>query len=93
MGLSRGVFGALTVDMRDLGRSIWRPSLTGSSEIYDVVAVCNLVFVSLSATRILLVGLMQRKEKTEDSIRAGKSFPSRQQAILVWSMAFDLYAL
>lgn len=59
MGLSRGIFGALTVDMRDLGRSIWRPSLTGSSEIYDVVAVCNLVFVSLSATRILLVGLMQ----------------------------------
>lgn len=43
---------AVTFDMRGVGRSTGKPSITGFAEVKDVVAVCN----SLSLPRILLVG-------------------------------------
>ncbi|XP_057508907.1 uncharacterized protein LOC130791685 [Actinidia eriantha] len=55
-GLSNGGFPSITFDMRGVGRSTGRPSLTGSSEIRDVISVCKWVCQNLSANRILLVG-------------------------------------
>lgn len=43
---------AVTFDMRGVGRSTGKPSITGFAEVKDVVAVCN----SVSLPRILLVG-------------------------------------
>lgn len=52
-----GVFSAVvTFDMRGVGRSTGRASLTGFSEVSDVVSVCKWVSANLSANRILLVG-------------------------------------
>ncbi|KAJ4978487.1 hypothetical protein NE237_009267 [Protea cynaroides] len=47
---------AVTFDMRGAGKSTGRASLTGSSEIRDVIAVCNWVSENMSTDRILLVG-------------------------------------
>jgi len=47
---------AVTFDMRGVGKSTGRPSLTGFSEIKDVVAVSNWVSHSLSLHKILLIG-------------------------------------
>ncbi|XP_057954231.1 uncharacterized protein LOC131148513 [Malania oleifera] len=63
-GLLRGIavgfaekgYKAVTFDMRGAGRSSGKPSLTGFSEINDVVAVCGWVCENLSTDRILLVG-------------------------------------
>ncbi|KAK9157057.1 hypothetical protein Scep_003631 [Stephania cephalantha] len=55
-GLSESGFRAVTFDMRGAGRSSGRPSLTGFSEIIDVVDVCKWVCHNLGAQRILLVG-------------------------------------
>ncbi|CAK9148472.1 unnamed protein product [Ilex paraguariensis] len=59
-GMARGLankgFTAITFDMRGAGKSTGRPSLTGFSEVKDVVAVCKWVSQNLSTNRILLVG-------------------------------------
>ncbi|XP_052174142.1 uncharacterized protein LOC127789300 [Diospyros lotus] len=59
-GIARGLadrgFLALTFDMRGVGRSTGRPSLTGSSEVRDIVSVCKFASQNLSVNRILLVG-------------------------------------
>ncbi|PRQ56999.1 putative alpha/Beta hydrolase [Rosa chinensis] len=49
-------FKAVTFDMRGVGRSTGKASLTGFVEIKDVIAGCKLVSKNLSANRILLVG-------------------------------------
>ncbi|XP_022754318.1 uncharacterized protein LOC111302768 [Durio zibethinus] len=59
-GISSGLAGkgyrAVTFDMRGVGRSTGRASLTGFAEVKDVVAVCNWVSQNLSSDKILLVG-------------------------------------
>ncbi|KAL7170513.1 hypothetical protein ACSBR2_035396 [Camellia fascicularis] len=59
-GIARGLadrgFTAVTFDMRGVGRSTGRPSLTGSSEVRDVLSVCKWVSLNLSSNRILLLG-------------------------------------
>ncbi|GFP94406.1 hypothetical protein PHJA_001585000 [Phtheirospermum japonicum] len=47
---------ALTFDMRGVGPSTGKPSLTGFIEIQDVIAVCKWASYNLSAHRVLLVG-------------------------------------
>lgn len=47
---------AVTFDMRGAGRSTGRASLTGSSEVGDVVAVCRWVADTLKPRAVLLVG-------------------------------------
>lgn len=47
---------AVTFDMRGVGKSTGRPSLTGFTEIKDVVTVSNWVSHSLSRDKILLIG-------------------------------------
>ncbi|KAL9251821.1 hypothetical protein AKJ16_DCAP10271 [Drosera capensis] len=47
---------AVTFDMRGVGRSIGRASITGFPEVKDVVAVCKWVCENLGVGRILLVG-------------------------------------
>ncbi|CAL0300435.1 unnamed protein product [Lupinus luteus] len=47
---------AVTFDMRGVGRSTGKSSITGFDEVKDVVAVCNWVCYHLSLNRILLVG-------------------------------------
>ncbi|CAL1371034.1 unnamed protein product [Linum trigynum] len=47
---------AVTFDMRGVGRSTGKSSITGIPEIEDVVAVCNWVSDNLPVDRILLVG-------------------------------------
>ncbi|KAL5976879.1 hypothetical protein ACLOJK_021214 [Asimina triloba] len=56
LGLAEMGWKAVTFDMRGAGRSTGRPSLTGSAEIRDVIAVCNWAAQYLSADRIVLVG-------------------------------------
>ena len=59
-GMARGLanrgFTAVTFDMRGAGRSTGRPSITGFSEVNDVVSVCQWATRNLNANRILLVG-------------------------------------
>ncbi|XP_061360203.1 uncharacterized protein LOC133304212 [Gastrolobium bilobum] len=55
-GLALNGYTAVTFDMRGVGRSSGRPSLTGFAEVKDVVAVCKWVSQSLSLHRVLLVG-------------------------------------
>ncbi|MED6130881.1 hypothetical protein PIB30_004742 [Stylosanthes scabra] len=63
-GLLKGIASALadkgyvavTFDMRGVGRSTGRASLTGFSEVNDVVSVSNWLSNHLSLSRILLVG-------------------------------------
>ncbi|ONH99208.1 hypothetical protein PRUPE_6G018000 [Prunus persica] len=55
-GLADRGYKAVTFDMRGVGRSTGRASLTGFAEIKDVIAVCKWVCENLSADRILLVG-------------------------------------
>ncbi|CAN1278200.1 hypothetical protein LINPERPRIM_LOCUS16565 [Linum perenne] len=54
--LSLKAFTAVTFDMRGVGRSTGKSSVTGIFEIEDVVAVCNWVSENLNVDRILLVG-------------------------------------
>ncbi|ERN11596.1 hypothetical protein AMTRI_Chr03g44400 [Amborella trichopoda] len=56
LNLVEGGYKAVTFDMRGAGRSTGRASLTGSSEINDVISVCNWVSQNLCTDRILLVG-------------------------------------
>lgn len=56
LGLAERGYRAVTFDMRGAGRSTGRASLTGFSEVKDVVAVCKWVCDNLSSDRILLVG-------------------------------------
>ncbi|XP_058207595.1 uncharacterized protein LOC131320765 [Rhododendron vialii] len=56
LGLARRGFHAVTFDMRGVGKSSGRPSLTGSSEVRDVISVCKWVAQNFSVRRILLVG-------------------------------------
>ncbi|PRQ35473.1 putative alpha/Beta hydrolase [Rosa chinensis] len=55
-GLAEKGFKAVTFDMRGVGRSTGKASLTGFSEIKDVISVCKWVSENLSANRSLLVG-------------------------------------
>lgn len=55
-GLAEDGFRAVTFDMRGVGRSSGKPSLTGFAEIKDVIGVCKWVCENLSVDRILLVG-------------------------------------
>lgn len=55
-GIARAGYKAVTFDMRGVGRSTGKPSLTGFKEIRDVVAVCQWVSENLSTDRVLLVG-------------------------------------
>ncbi|GAV75864.1 Abhydrolase_5 domain-containing protein [Cephalotus follicularis] len=56
LGLAGKGYKAVTFDMRGVGRSTGRASLTCFAEIKDVIAVCKWVCENLSADRILLVG-------------------------------------
>ncbi|CAI0555697.1 unnamed protein product [Linum tenue] len=56
IGLAERGYKAVTFDMRGAGRSTGRASLTGFSEIKDVIAVCKWVCENLGTRRILLVG-------------------------------------
>ncbi|XP_071716921.1 uncharacterized protein [Rutidosis leptorrhynchoides] len=47
---------AVTFDMRGVGKSTGRPSLTGFSEVSDVVSVCKWCCQKFNSNRILLVG-------------------------------------
>ncbi|KAL3841202.1 hypothetical protein ACJIZ3_025793 [Penstemon smallii] len=47
---------AVTFDMRGVGKSTGRASLTGFAEVNDVVSVCKWASQNLSSKRILLVG-------------------------------------
>ncbi|KAL5211978.1 hypothetical protein ABZP36_022825 [Zizania latifolia] len=55
-GVARRGYRAVTFDMRGAGRSTGRASLTGSTEVGDVVAVCRWVAENLKPRAILLVG-------------------------------------
>jgi alpha-beta hydrolase superfamily lysophospholipase len=55
-GLAQRGHRAVTFDMRGAGRSTGRASLTGSSEVADVVAVCRWVADTLKPRAVLLVG-------------------------------------
>ncbi|KAK6126870.1 hypothetical protein DH2020_039393 [Rehmannia glutinosa] len=63
-GLMKGIarrladrgFTSVTFDMRGVGKSTGRASLTGFAEVDDVVSVCNWASENLSARRIVLVG-------------------------------------
>lgn len=55
-GLAGKGYRAVTFDMRGVGRSTGKASLTGFSEVKDVIAVCKWVCENLSSERILLVG-------------------------------------
>ncbi|KAG6590233.1 hypothetical protein SDJN02_14899, partial [Cucurbita argyrosperma subsp. argyrosperma] len=55
-GIAESGYRAVTFDMRGAGKSSGRASLTGFSEIKDVVAVCKWVCENLFVHRILLVG-------------------------------------
>lgn len=55
-GLAEKGLQAVTFDMRGVGRSTGKASLTGFAEIKDVIAVCKWVSDNLDANRILLVG-------------------------------------
>ncbi|KAJ7957362.1 alpha/beta-Hydrolases superfamily protein [Quillaja saponaria] len=55
-GLAGEGYMAVTFDMRGIGRSTGRPSITGFAEIQDAVAVCKWVCQNLYVNRILLVG-------------------------------------
>ncbi|XP_065854984.1 uncharacterized protein [Euphorbia lathyris] len=54
--LSLKGFISITFDMRGVGRSTGRSTLTGYQEIEDVVSVCKWVSQNLSVKNILLVG-------------------------------------
>lgn len=54
--LSDQGFPSLIFDMRGVGKSTGRPSLTGFSEVNDVVSACKWLSTNLSLPRILLVG-------------------------------------
>jgi alpha/beta superfamily hydrolase len=49
-------FTTVTFDMRGVGSSTGKPTLTGASEIHDVVAVCQWASQHCTAPSILLVG-------------------------------------
>lgn len=55
-GLASEGYRAVTFDMRGVGRSTGRASLTGFQEVKDLVTVCKWVSDHLSTDRILLVG-------------------------------------
>ncbi|GAB4835156.1 hypothetical protein Ancab_000064 [Ancistrocladus abbreviatus] len=55
-GLANKGYMAVTFDMRGVGRSTGRPSLTGFAEVKDVISVCKWVSEDLSVNNILLVG-------------------------------------
>ncbi|KAK9220829.1 hypothetical protein WN944_009253 [Citrus x changshan-huyou] len=55
-GLASKGFKAVTFDMRGVGRSTGKASLTGFAEVEDVIAVCKWVSENLPTNRILLVG-------------------------------------
>lgn len=55
-GVARRGYTAVTFDMRGAGRSTGRASLTGSTEVGDVVAVCRWVAENIKPRGILLVG-------------------------------------
>ncbi|KAF0935153.1 hypothetical protein E2562_030435 [Oryza meyeriana var. granulata] len=55
-GVARRGYRAVTFDMRGAGRSTGRASLTGSTEVGDVVAVCRWVADNLNPRGVLLVG-------------------------------------
>jgi len=55
-GVARRRYTAVTFDMRGAGRSTGRASLTGSTEVGDVVAVCRWVAENIKPRGILLVG-------------------------------------
>ncbi|CAK8574427.1 unnamed protein product [Lathyrus sativus] len=55
-GLAQNGYTAVTFDMRGVGKSTGRPSLTGFAEVKDVVSVSNWVSHSLSIPKILLLG-------------------------------------
>ncbi|KAJ8640856.1 hypothetical protein MRB53_017550 [Persea americana] len=56
LGLAERGYTAVTFDTRGAGRSSGRPSITGSSEVEDVIAVCRWVVENFSCDRILVVG-------------------------------------
>lgn len=55
-GLANAGYLAVTFDMRGVGRSTGSKSISGFSEVRDVVSVCKWVCENLSVHRILLVG-------------------------------------
>ncbi|GMH11508.1 hypothetical protein Nepgr_013349 [Nepenthes gracilis] len=58
-GLTNNGYMAVTFDMRGVGRSTGRPSLTGFSEVNDVISVCKWVCENLSANTIVLLSSWQ----------------------------------
>ena len=54
--LAANGYTVVTFDLRGVGTSTGKPTLTGASEIQDVIAVCNWAARHCSAPSILLVG-------------------------------------
>lgn len=55
-GLAEKGYKAATFDMRGVGRSTGKATITGFAEIKDVIAVCSWIAENPSTSRILLVG-------------------------------------
>ncbi|KAG4989493.1 hypothetical protein JHK84_032050 [Glycine max] len=55
-GLALNGYTTVTFDMRGIGKSTSRASLTGFSEVKDVIVVCNCLSNTFSVPRILLLG-------------------------------------
>jgi hypothetical protein len=56
IGLAERGYKAVTFDMRGVGKSTGRASITGFAEVKDVIGVCKWVCDNLDTNRILLVG-------------------------------------
>ncbi|KAK6164239.1 hypothetical protein DH2020_001103 [Rehmannia glutinosa] len=79
-GLANRGYKSVTFDMRGVGSSTGKASLTGFNEIEDVIAVCKWASLNLSAHRILLVG---------SSAVFGEQIQSRKLLISVNSLSVN----
>ncbi|XP_020266428.1 uncharacterized protein LOC109841916 [Asparagus officinalis] len=75
MGLAERGFKAVTFDTRGAGRSSGRASLTGFSEVQDVIAVCKWVKENLNPAGVVLVGSSAGKNNFIHTAKFIKDMP------------------